>query len=1190
MSFNVGESVFFHHPKHSWVLGQVTATDGKTYSCKVDDPARNDAQQGTIDKLKPDHLQPMQADVLDERVDDLLNLTILHDSTLLRCLYLRYMDDIIYTNIGAIVVALNPFNFEIPRYMDTQMQHYLAEGPVIRRNVPHSWAQAHNTYYEMINDKGDQCILISGESGAGKTEATKIVMKYLAAVSCLNASASENEAGRAVGIKLSSCSPILESFGNARTVRNDNSSRFGKFAKVKFSGTGVLIGAHTTKYLLEKSRIITASLNERVYHSFYIVTRGRFKAQLGLELETNYKSLNSGNCLQNKEYNSPEDFDEVCGAMKGVGMSEEEIWSVWLIPAGILSLLNLNFTEDGEGKSVIDESKAKYLQHTTRLWGIDEVALRRELTTKTITLPGQGQITSRVNVGAAIDTRDALCKAAYDGVFSWLVDKCNTLCDVPATGNWIGLLDIFGFEDFEKNSFEQLCINLANETLQNHYNAYIFTKDMDECRAEKIDVTEIKCPDNGPCLDLICKTGGIIPLLDQQCAVDGTDEKFLDDVFANHGNDAPKKHPFLFQPKIKGKTFTIHHYAASVVYDVAGWVEKNRDTLRDEVKILMRRSNNQIVKIVLPEPIPMEDKKGKQLTVGGFFKDQVKQLMDVINSTNPHWIRCVKPHPAKKPKHFDGIQTMNQLESSGVLGTVKIRKAGYPVRLPNEKFLRRYQAIAPAGATSDASIQAILDAAGIGEKARSQRGLSKVFLKADAYQVLEKKREAALQVTILELHRICAGYMPRKRMFAAYVNKHRAVLLKAKREREEKERAERESAERAKKEAEEKARLAREAEERRRLAEVKRLEEKRNKAAINLQRYIRGGLTRIRIFRKVLEESRADFEAKREAEIIAERLAVKEIDRLRLKSEKSWVNWLTEVEQLHRYVESEQQRRQKKIDEKDRIQKRELARLEQNARRELMDEESTDRFTLQAKCDVIAKHKLELERKAKAGGPLSPHQDASHRRLPAAERQTPKRTAPSPRRAEAHRRAAQYADARTEEVLSSYALNRSRAFEEHFPNSPPPPVNTFSARAKAWEETQSASAKKPGMTPQQSKQLFQRSKNRWERQEEWMDARESVLGPSYVSGSGAADRVQSTNPLDEMYTGSYRTPEALASTSRVAAPPGVYDAPTPGGYSGTAGHSTIPTRTPHMTPGQQRAEQQYQSSVNWDAVFNERMW
>jgi myosin heavy subunit len=764
-AFNAGEIVFAKHPKHSWIVANVVSCDKGVVSVKCNDPQREVTGE-TLDKLKLDDVTNCREDLLDEAPDDLLTLTVLHDASLLRCLHTRYFKDVVYTNIGAIVVALNPFNYKIPHYMDDQMPKYLDEGPVIEKNLPHSWAQAHNTYNEMITDSENQCILISGESGAGKTEATKIVMKYLAQISCKRGSEAEKQEGLAVGQKLNACSPILEAFGNARTVRNDNSSRFGKFMKVKFHETGQIVGAHTTKYLLEKSRIVTAAQNERVYHSFYITLRGSMAPSLGLKDIGMYKSVNAGGCLDNSEFSTAADFQTVCDAMKMMGMTDAEINSVWKCNAGLLSFLNVEFDTAGEGSSVSSKTRG-FLDHTVSSWKIDGAKLEKELTTSTLVIPGGERAVKKLRPALAVDARDALTKALYNGMFGWLVDKSNDMCDVEGVkGYWIGLLDIFGFEDFTHNSFEQLCINLANETLQNHYNTYIFDKDMEECRKEGIDVTEVKCPDNMPCLQLITQRGGIIALLDEECLLGkGTDVGFLEKVDQAHG-----KHPFYGKKKSSRDTFIIHHYAASVTYDVNSWLEKNRDTLKDDVRIIINAAGDALIKGFIEAPTP--DQKARR-TVGGYFKEQVQDLMAVINSTNPHWIRCIKPHPAKKARMFDGVSTMNQLESSGVLGTVKIRKAGYPIRMTFDKFNKRYQIIVGDAATkkkgADLSRE-VLKTVGMADKKFAQVGKTKVFMKSEAFPAIERKRNEFLLKHAQKLQKLGRGLLVRMQ-----VNRQRCV-------------------------------------------------------------------------------------------------------------------------------------------------------------------------------------------------------------------------------------------------------------------------------------------------------------------------------------------------------------------------------------------------------------------------------
>jgi myosin heavy subunit len=750
-----------YHPVHAWVAGVVEDFDGKFGVINVTNPKKE-----TITKVKEEDIFVCDEKAMDEDVNDLLNLSVLHDGTLLNCLRQRYMRDTVYTNIGAIVVALNPFNFKIPHYMDSKMPDYLAEGDTIQNNLPHSWAVAHNTYYEMRVDGGNQCILVSGESGAGKTEASKIVMKYLGAVSALRGKDEEKKAGQEVGLRMMQSNPILEAFGNAKTVRNDNSSRFGKLMKIKFNSKGFLTGADITKYLLEKSRIISSALDERVYHSFYLVLQGKDRENMGLQPLAAYKTVMSGKAPTVPGVDDGEDYKNVNEAMTICGVTDDQRKSIWNTLAGILCLQNTEFTE-ADDASAFDKATSHFVSETCRYWQISEDALRRELLTTTLVLK-EGPVQTKLNKIKAIDARDSICKATYDNLFTWLVTTINKTIDSPDCDSWIALLDIFGFEDFKQNSFEQLCINLTNETLQGHYNSYIFTRDMEECRQEGIDTTEIKFPDNRPCIDMISAKGGILALLDEECLLGkGTDVSFLQKicskfapvekkggaaaaaVAAAAATAAGAAPPSFFElPKLaKVPSFRIVHYAGTVTYDVENFLEKNRDTLKDAFKVLMNLSQDPLVKTLLPMPNPESSVK---FTVGGFFKNQLNQLMELINSTNPHWIRCVKPHPAKKPLHFDGPSTLVQLRSSGVLGTVQIRKAGFPIRIKIADFARKYKVVARGvdGVNfEDASSVStgILKAAQFTSRL-AQIGKTRVFLKSEAYQQLEVFKKQKLQV------------------------------------------------------------------------------------------------------------------------------------------------------------------------------------------------------------------------------------------------------------------------------------------------------------------------------------------------------------------------------------------------------------------------------------------------------------
>eukprot|EP00756_Hemistasia_phaeocysticola_P045784 Hpha_TRINITY_DN1953_c0_g1::TRINITY_DN1953_c0_g1_i1::g.31131::m.31131/K10357/MYO5; myosin V len=749
MALEVGALCFAHSPTESWKPARVVEWDGKKLAVKFDGSGES------LGKLKQDDVLVIGEDVLAEDVEDLLSLTLLHDATLLHVLKKRYMQDVIYTNIGAIVVALNPFNFRIPHYLDSQMPNYLSEGDRIERNIPHSWAVAHNTYWELRNDDQNQCVLVSGESGAGKTEASKIVMKYLAAVSCKTGEQEDKDAASQVGVKINMASPPLESFGNAKTVRNDNSSRFGKFMKVKFDAQGFLRGAHITKYLLEKSRIVTAAKGERVYHSFYLLVRGQ-EAPYELNEDKTYKSLNAGSTLNNKDFDSVEEYEEVNDALLKIGVSADRVEDMWHCVAGMLHLLNLDFEPSGEG-SVIKADTQHFLELCCKQWKISQETFEAEATKSMMTIAG-AQVTKELPPGKAMDGRDALVKALYDSEFSWLIGVCNEMLDVQSSGGyWVGLLDIFGFEDFEVNSFEQVCINLANEALQNHYNSFIFSRDMDMCRAEGIDVTEVEFPDNAPCLHLVSGKGGVMDMLDEECSLGkGSDMGFLQKVADKFAG----KHAFFLKKQLAKNSFIVHHYAGSVSYTVDGMLDKNRDTLKDSFKHMMRASENSLIASLIADPAD----GGKKLTVGGFFKVQVGELLGLINSTNPHWIRCVKPHPAKKPLMVCGLSTMKQLASAGVLGTVKIRKAGYPIRMNFNQFKGRYLVIAQSAGCLDPSPHAVASA--IFEycefdKKKGQLGKSIVFLKSEGYVELETQKKRCLSQFA---QTVCAGALRRTAM------------------------------------------------------------------------------------------------------------------------------------------------------------------------------------------------------------------------------------------------------------------------------------------------------------------------------------------------------------------------------------------------------------------------------------------
>ena len=874
--YDVRTVVAFMTPNHSWVLGTVAAYDVRTkqYACTATDP-----EPMTVERIPATHgsIWAPRVEYLEEDVNDLLQLTELHEASLLFCLKKRYLRDVVYTNIGPIVIALNPFNYNIPWYMDAKMPDYLSEGVEIERNLPHSWAVAHNSYWEMRENGANQSILISGESGAGKTEAAKIVINYLGNLSTVNGTPEQQAACREVNKRVNAASPILEAFGNAKTVRNDNSSRFGKFARIQFDKDGFLIGSFATKYLLEKSRIIGAAADERVYHSYYQLAAGADGTDYHIRSAKLHRMLLSGGCVAIDGVDDALEYLATKQAMADVGMLPDEQRGVWLIVAGILFFQNLEFieTEERTGKvSAVDPIHAQVLTRTCELWRIPVEDMQRELLT--VTMDARGEKTVKfLSKAQALDTRDSVSKSLYDWLFEWIVGKINETTDAASRAVlWVGLLDIFGFENFKQNNYEQLCINLANETLQQHYNQHIFTEDMRECKEEGIDTTDVQFVDNKECLELLLSKTGIFTLLDDECMINGTEQNFLQKINSSFlGSKTKPSHPFYGQTtgRAMDNHFRIKHYAAEVQYCTDNILDKNRDTLKAGMKCALRMSELPLLKAIAPPA--SEDNAKTKLTVGGHFRAQLKELMELINGTNPHWIRCIKPHPLKQPRLFSHNEVMSQLRSAGVLDTVKVRKAGYPIRFKIDLFLTRYRILvtkdmqAAAGGSQSAICRQMFENLAI-TSAIGQMGKTKVFLRHDAFTRLNHAKDEATTVFSQLLQSVGRACRERAALFRQYVVRHREKIMEERRRREEALRRQREEEERKRREeAEEAARQAR------------RAHERLVRATILVQRMVRGSLARSWFVRRHVEEMRAREERRLDDGFQRFRLTFDDLDR-----------------------------------------------------------------------------------------------------------------------------------------------------------------------------------------------------------------------------------------------------------------------------------------------------------------------
>eukprot|EP00667_Euglena_gracilis_P000247 EG_transcript_247 len=758
--YEPGVRCFYCDDVDSWRMGTIQAVQGEGSSAIYTvETAGSPAEESRPPAQVPiDRLAPLEEDWL-QPVSDLLAMPTLHDCLLLEQIRRRYWEDVVYTNIGPIVLALNPFNFHLPLYAEDRMQLYIAEQQTAlygNSALPtHHWSVAHEAYWRMRTERRPQSILVTGESGAGKTEGAKMVLKYLAKASTFYAPAETKQQASAVTSKIEIACPILEAFGNARTLRNENSSRFGKFMKLQFNQHGCLHGAYTINYLLERSRVVGHAPGERSYHTFYQLLNGASeeeRATFGLGDKDRFQWLFKGVPRNERDLERDrQDYSTVRAAFAQVGFAPAEVAGVYTVVAGILHLQGLRFV-DQRGKAHLSEEDFDGLQFVAQLWGCNVDVLFAELTTTTTSVRGD-TYTVEHTVAQASDIRDALSKALYERTFQYIVDRLNAMLDrEPDTAPtaWIGLLDIFGFENFKDNYFEQLCINYCNEQLQQHYNHCIFQRDLAEYAAEGIETTSVEAPNNQPTLDLISGPMGLFPLLDDQART-GSDEKFLATVYDKHA-----RHKAFRKPRIANNTFGVAHYAGDVWYSSKGIRDKNVDPLKPTLRILIRSSTNGFLARLLeaePEPDAQRGARGPA-TVSKSFVNGLQQLMDTINTTEPHWIRCVKPHSSNRPRAFCGAEVMGQLQCAGVLETIRIRQSGFAVRLPHRDFWLRFHSLLAAGPLGDVltDIRRAIGAAGLTDR-DAQVGATKVFLKSFAYKALEQCRNAQLDRTALTLQR-----------------------------------------------------------------------------------------------------------------------------------------------------------------------------------------------------------------------------------------------------------------------------------------------------------------------------------------------------------------------------------------------------------------------------------------------------
>uniref|UniRef100_A0A667ZNC0 Unconventional myosin-Ic n=2 Tax=Myripristis murdjan TaxID=586833 RepID=A0A667ZNC0_9TELE len=608
----------------------------------------------------------------------------------------RFKENLIYTYIGSVLVSVNPYK-DLEIYTKNHMERY--RGVNFYEVSPHLYAVSDNSYRSMRTERKDQCILISGESGAGKTEASKKILQYYA-VTC---PASEHV--QTIKDRLLQSNPVLEAFGNAKTLRNDNSSRFGKYMDIQFDFKGAPVGGHIINYLLEKSRVVHQNHGERNFHIFYQLIEGGEEdllRRLGLERNPQqYQYLVKGNCPKVSSINDRSDWKVVRKALTVIGFSEDEVEELLNIIASVLHLGNVQYGGEDSGNACItSDTQIKYL---ARLLGVNGTVLTEALTHKKIIAKGE-ELMSPLNLEQASSARDALSKAVYGRTFTWLVNKINASLAYTDDSykNWsvIGLLDIYGFEVFQNNSFEQFCINYCNEKLQQLFIELTLKSEQEEYEAEGITWEPVQYFNNKIICDLVEeKFKGIISILDEECLRpgDASDITFLEKL-----EDTVGGHPHFVTHKLAdGKTrkvmgrdeFRLLHYAGEVNYNVNGFLDKNNDLLFRNLKEVMCMSENKILNQCFDRE-ELTDKKRPD-TAATQFKASLAKLMEILMSKEPSYIRCIKPNDSKQAGRFDEVLIRHQVKYLGLMENLRVRRAGFAYRRRYEVFLQRYKSLCP---------------------------------------------------------------------------------------------------------------------------------------------------------------------------------------------------------------------------------------------------------------------------------------------------------------------------------------------------------------------------------------------------------------------------------------------------------------------------------------------------------------
>ncbi|KAM9515509.1 myosin-10 isoform 2-T4 [Guaruba guarouba] len=742
------------------------------------------AENGKKALVNKDDIQKMNPPKF-SKVEDMAELTCLNEASVLHNLKDRYYSGLIYTYSGLFCVVINPYK-NLPIYSENIIEMY--RGKKRHEMPPHIYAISESAYRCMLQDREDQSILCTGESGAGKTENTKKVIQYLAHVASSHKGRKDHNIPGELERQLLQANPILESFGNAKTVKNDNSSRFGKFIRINFDVTGYIVGANIETYLLEKSRAVRQAKDERTFHIFYQLLAGageHLKSDLLLEGFNNYRFLSNG-YIPIPGQQDKDNFQETMEAMHIMGFSHDEILSMLKVVSSVLQFGNISFKKERntDQASMPENTVAQKLCH---LLGMNVMEFTRAILTPRIKV-GRDYVQKAQTKEQADFAVEALAKATYERLFRWLVHRINKALDRTKRqgASFIGILDIAGFEIFELNSFEQLCINYTNEKLQQLFNHTMFILEQEEYQREGIEWNFIDFGlDLQPCIDLIERPAnppGVLALLDEECWFPkATDKTFVEKLVQEQGTHSKFQKPRQLKDKAD---FCIIHYAGKVDYKADEWLMKNMDPLNDNVATLLHQSSDKFVaelwkdvdRIVGLDQVTgitetafgsaYKTKKGMFRTVGQLYKESLTKLMATLRNTNPNFVRCIIPNHEKRAGKLDPHLVLDQLRCNGVLEGIRICRQGFPNRIVFQEFRQRYEILTP-----NAIPKGFMD----GKQACERMiraleldpnlyriGQSKIFFRAGVLAHLEEERDLKITDIIIFFQAVCRGYLARK--------------------------------------------------------------------------------------------------------------------------------------------------------------------------------------------------------------------------------------------------------------------------------------------------------------------------------------------------------------------------------------------------------------------------------------------